>query len=41
MEDFEDRRESLKILYPADKKIDLKALENRLKRVSMRNFKVF
>lgn len=39
-QDFEDRRESLKLIYPEGKKIDLKALQNRLKRVSMRTLNV-
>ena len=39
--DFEERRKSLKRLYPHHIVIDLKALQERLKRVSMRNFKTF
>ena len=38
--DFEERLKSLKTIYPKGKKIDLRSLENRLKRVSMRTLNI-
>ena len=36
MKDFQAKLESLKKIYPLNKKIDMKAVENRLKRIHMK-----